>query len=135
MKSRLHLRFALCCMVLGITPLAGCADQPFLNGTEHLVVHFKRSGGGTGNAVAAQVDTDQLAPDDAQALRYMIEDAGFFQLPPIISDVVPHPERYHYTLSVKEETPSYQNHEVVVEEGHVPGKLRPLVHWLMDRAK
>jgi hypothetical protein len=135
MIKPLRMRLSLCCTALWMALLGGCAGQPYLNGSEHLVVHFERSGGLAGKPIVARADTDKLSPDDAQALRYMIEDAGFFELPTLISDVVPHPDRYHYKLSVLEKTPAYQNHEVTIEEGHVPGKLRPLLHWLTDRAQ
>lgn len=135
MKKPLRMRLTVCCTILAMALLGGCAGQPYLNGTEHLIVHFERSGGMSGKPIAARVDTDQLSPDDAQALRYMIADAGFFGLPTRIGDVIPHPDRYHFKLSVLEKSPAYQNHEVTIEEGHVPGTLRPLLHWLTDRAQ
>lgn len=135
MTKRLPHTMTRFCFALGLAALAGCAEQPFLNGTEHLVVSFERSGGFAGKPVTARVDTSKLSPTDAQALRFMIQNANFFSLPARLGDAVPHPDRYQYRLTVLEKSPAYQSHEVVVEEDQVPGNMRPLVHWLMDAAK
>jgi len=80
----------------------------------------------------ATVDEKDLLPDEAQKLRQLVEEADFFNLPRKIASRVPQPDRFQYELSLEEDG---QHHTVTLSEEAMPAKLRPLIKWLMEKAR
>jgi hypothetical protein len=78
------------------------------------------------------VDEKDLAPDEAQKLRQLVEGADFFHLSKKIMPRLPHPDRFQYELSLEE---SGRQHMVTMSEEALPEKLKPLVNWLMEKAR
>lgn len=95
-------------------------------------ITFERSGGFAGITMKTAVDEKELAPAEAQKLRQMVERADFFNLSEKIVPRSRQPDRFQYDLSLEE---SGRQHKVTVSEEVLPEKLKPLVNWLMEKAR
>ena len=78
------------------------------------------------------IDEKDLAPDEAQNLRQMVEGADFFNLSKKIMPRWPQPDRFQYDLRLEE---SGREHTVTVSEEVLPEKLKPLIKWLMEKSR
>ena len=78
------------------------------------------------------VDEKDLALDEAQKLRQLVEEADFFNSPGKIIPRSPQPDRFQYELRLEEKG---RQHTVTMSEEAMPAKLEPLVKWLMEKAR
>ena len=78
------------------------------------------------------VDEKDLALDEAQKLRQLVEEADFFNSPGKIASRSPQPDRFQYELRLEEKG---RQHTVAVNEETMPAKLKPLVKWLMEKSR
>jgi hypothetical protein len=97
-----------------------------------LRISLERSGGFAGITMKAAVDEKDLAPDEAQTLRQLVDEVGFFNLSKKIVPRSPQPDRFQYDLKLEE---SGREHTVTVSEEVLPEKLKPLIKWLMEKAR
>jgi len=97
-----------------------------------LRISFERSGGFAGIRTKTTVDEKDLGPDEAQKLRQLVEGADFFHLSKKIVSRSPRPDRFQYELSLEE---SGRQHTVIMSEEALPVNLKPLVNWLMEKAR
>ncbi|MGB7573906.1 MAG: protealysin inhibitor emfourin [Thermodesulfobacteriota bacterium] len=95
-------------------------------------ISFERSGGFAGIIMKTAVDEKDLAPGEAQKLRQLVEEADFFNSPGKITSRSPQPDRFQYELRLEEKG---RQHAVTVSEEVMPAKLKPLVQWLMGKAR
>ena len=95
-------------------------------------ISFERSGGFANITMKAAIDEKDLAPDEAQKLRQMVEEADFFSLPGKITSRSPQPDRFQYELRLEEKG---REHTVKVSEEAMPEKLKPLGKWLMEKTR
>ena len=95
-------------------------------------ISFERSGGFAGITMKTAIDEKELAPDEAQKLRQLVEKADFFNLSKKIMPRSSRPDRFQYELSLEE---SGRQHTVTMSEEALPVKLKPLVNWLMGKAR
>ncbi len=95
-------------------------------------VSIERSGGFAGITMKTTVDEKDVAPDEALKLRQLVEEADFFNLPGRIVSRSPQPDRFQYALRLEEKGRQYA---VMVSEEALPEKLKPLVNWLMEKAR
>jgi hypothetical protein len=97
-----------------------------------LQISFERSGGFAGIMMKTTIDEKDLAPDEAQKLRQLVEGVDFFNLSKTIMPRSPRPDRFQYELSLEE---SGRQHTVTMSEETMPPKLKPLVQWLMEKSR
>jgi len=97
-----------------------------------LRISFERSGGFAGITMKTAVDEKDLAPGEAQKLRQLIEEADFFNSPGKMMSRSPQPDRFQYELSLEEKG---RQHTVTMSEEAMPAKLKPLVQWLIEKAR
>ncbi len=95
-------------------------------------VSFERSGGFAGITMRTTIEEKDLAPDEAQKLRQLVEGVDFFNLSKRMMPRSPRPDRFQYELSLEE---SGREHTVTMSEETLPEKLKPLVSWLMEKAR
>jgi hypothetical protein len=95
-------------------------------------IHFERSGGFAGLALATTVESDTLSQQDDQRLRQLIDEAGFFDLPPVLHDTASAADQFGYKVTVEI---AGRTHTVEATEGAVPPSLRPLLEWLARAAR
>ncbi len=95
-------------------------------------VSIERSGGFAGITMKTTVDEEDVAPDEALKLRELVGEADFFNLPERIVSRSPQPDRFQYALRLEEKGRQYT---VMVSDEVMPEKLKPLVHWLMERVR
>jgi hypothetical protein len=94
-------------------------------------IEFERSGGFMGRTVSLSLDLDELPADQAQALRLLIDNADFFNLP-ADSASPPVPDAFTYTITV---TADERTHTVHASDTSAPESLRPLLMDLSARAR
>ena len=98
-------------------------------------IRFDRAGGFAGPAMRRSytADTDTLPADEAKELRALLNATdipGLAAQPPGAQPRA-RPDAFHYRLVVEE---GGQQHTVEVSDADMPSSLRPLVHWLLQRA-
>ncbi|MGO8991596.1 MAG: protealysin inhibitor emfourin [bacterium] len=133
-----HLRKPrlICAMLLVLIAFA-CLSEAFYvraqtREEKTLRISIERSGGFAGITMKTAVDKKDLAPDEALKLHQLVEDADFFNLPREIMPPSRSRDRFQYKLTVEE---NGRQHTVRVTEEAMPEKLKPLVKWLMERAR
>ena len=94
-------------------------------------INFERSGGFAGLKLAFSLDSDSLPADDAAALKKLVEDTDFFNLPEPEAGRG-HPDGFQYAITVEQDG---QQRTLRVSENMLPEKLRPLVNDLSIRAR
>lgn len=77
------------------------------------------------------VDTETLSSPEAQTLKRLVDTADFFRLPEKISGAT-QPDRFQYDITIEDND---RRHHVEVGEANVPGTLRPLLDWLMEKVR
>jgi hypothetical protein len=97
-----------------------------------LRISFERSGGFAGITMKTAVDEKDLAPDEVQKLRRLVEGADFFNLSKKIMPRSSGPDRFQYELRLEEND---RQHTVTMSEEALPANLKPLVNWLMEKAR
>ena len=95
-------------------------------------ISFERSGGFAGIIMKTAVDEKDLAPDEAQKLRQLVEEADFFNSPEKVVSRSPQPDRFQYELRLEEKG---RQHTVTMSEEAMPAKLKPLIQWLMEKSR
>lgn len=85
-----------------------------------------RGGGLAGLVTETEVDSDQLSPDDADALEAKVRDAGVFELSDAESPQS-YPDEMSYRVTVEE---GERSHTVTLREGTMPDAIRSLISWL-----
>lgn len=95
-------------------------------------IHFQRSGGFTGLPLTASVDSGSLTAEEEDELRRLVENAGFFDLPGVITSSTPAGDRFSYRLTVELDG---REHTVDIDEAAVPTESRPLLEWLRGLAR
>ena len=93
-------------------------------------IAFERTGGFAGMTVSGEVDTASLPPEEAQALREMVDAAGVYDLPARPS--APGADRFQYTLTVEDEG---RRHTVEVGEAGASDALLALLRRLTILAR
>jgi hypothetical protein len=97
-----------------------------------LRISIERSGGFAGITMRTTIDEKDVAPDEALKLRQLVEETDFFNLPGKMISRSPQPDRFQYDLKLEE---SGRGHTVTVSEEVLPEKLKPLIKWLMEKAR
>jgi hypothetical protein len=95
-------------------------------------IEFERTGGFAGMQLSTHVDTEDLAPRDAELLESAVEAAKVDQLPRRLISAAPGADRFQYHLVVEQGDERY---EVEVSEAVVPDSLRPLIEHLSMLAR
>jgi hypothetical protein len=82
--------------------------------------------------VSGEVDTASLPPEEAQALREMVDAACVYDLPARPASSTPGADRFQYTLTVEDEG---QQHTVELGEAAASDALRVLLRRLTVLAR
>lgn len=95
-------------------------------------IHFVRSGGFAGFTISAEINSDQLPPDEARILQQEVAQAKFFELPSRIPARSGGVDRFQFTITIQDGS---EVHTVEVGEADMPGALQPLVQHLSRLAR
>jgi hypothetical protein len=101
-------------------------------GEDDMKIRFERSGGFAGMLVTTTVDTEALAPEEAQQLRLSIEEADFFALPRKLTAPSPGADHFQYNITVESEG---RRHTIETTDVAAPEALRPLLRRLTRLAR
>lgn len=94
-------------------------------------ISYERTGGFAGMRMAITIDVDSLPASDAAALRKLVSDADFFNLPETRAGKVI-PDGFQYAITVEGDE---KKRTVQATEASVPDSLRPLLDDLSLRAR
>ena len=95
-------------------------------------LRFVRSGGFAGILLTANLDPENLAPDEMAALEREVAEASFFDLPDQVGHPPSIPDGFEYEITVSSST---QVRTLKVSETLVTDTLRPLVDHLTNLAR
>jgi hypothetical protein len=90
-------------------------------------VSVVRGGGLAGVVQTTTADSETLAPDDAEALRRKVGEAGFFDVPADGGGPSAGPDRFAYAVTVED---GDRAHTVRRGEADLPDGVRALVTWV-----
>jgi hypothetical protein len=96
-----------------------------------MYLSFERSGGITGIPIRVTFDTSFLSSEEVSHLSQLVESSRFFELPAVLSASA-QPDRFRYKIAVRE---GDRQHGVMVDEAAVSETLKPLLEWLLKRAR
>ena len=98
-----------------------------------IFIQFKRTGGFAGLCVATDLDPDSLPAARAGAIRQMIREAGFFDLPAVFPALSQGADRFQYNLTIED---NGKRHSVEIHDTEdLPGSLKQLLKVLTDIAR
>jgi len=92
-----------------------------------LIIIFERTGGFAGITQRAVIDTASLNPEERQALEALLEQAGFFDLPPRMAREGEGVDRFQYLVTIEH---GDRKHTVMLSEEAMPESLQPLMRRL-----
>jgi hypothetical protein len=95
-------------------------------------IEIERGGGYAGRLLRATVDAASLSPKEVDELRQLVEQSGFFSLPPQLAAPAPLPDSFHYRVTVES---ADGKHTVEVDDDAAPPRLRALLDRLTDLAR
>ncbi len=94
-------------------------------------VEFRREGGFAGIPLTAELDAGSLPPDEAAALRELLDSADFFSLPAVIVPPRAGADQFQYVITVEADG---QRHTVRTTDP-APPALHKLLDFLMRITK
>jgi hypothetical protein len=95
-------------------------------------IKFERTGGFAGIRIAADFELDDLAEDQADRLRELLDDVDFDELPEKLIKGGPVPDGFTYSITVESEIDEYT---VTTSDTSVPEKMQPLLELLYQIAR
>lgn len=95
-------------------------------------IEFERSGGFTGMRIHITIDTETLPSEQAKELESLVDAAGFFELPAIVSTPSSGADRLNYRISIEAEG---KKHTIETSDAVAPDSLRPLLRRLTVLAR
>lgn len=94
--------------------------------------HFVRTGGFAGLRLAATIDTEALPDEECELLMDELDNANFFELPPVLGNPSGGADRFQYEVTVEG---ADNSHRIEAGEAAVPEKLQPLIQHLERLAR
>lgn len=99
---------------------------------EDIHIEFERSGGFIGRSTKLVIDSRVLEPGEAEALKHLIEESGFFETLAFESSFMNLPDQFRYQITIDH---GGKSRSMAVTEGHMPELLRPLINYLVAMAR
>lgn len=99
---------------------------------EDIHIEFERSGGFTGRSTHLKIDSRDLDPEEAEALKHLIEDSGFFEAMAMESGFMNFPDQFRYQITVEH---AGKRRTLELTDGHVPDHIRPLINYLVSASR
>lgn len=93
-------------------------------------IQFTRSGGFAGIRTQITLDLDDLPTAERKAIRSLVDQANFFDLP--AECLSPRPDAFQYRVVIEH---GGRRHQVRADERGAPESLRPLLERLMQLAR
>ncbi|MGQ4646380.1 protealysin inhibitor emfourin [Lyngbya aestuarii] len=93
-------------------------------------IKFRQTGGFAGLAKSIEIDTEQIATDEADRLKSLVNQSSFFDVPQPISQTMPDQELYSITVESQG-----RSHQLHLSRSSVPGQLKALVDCVAQLAK
>jgi hypothetical protein len=97
-----------------------------------LQIQFERTGGFAGRRLTHSFSAESLPEEERSKLTQLIQEAHFFDLPPVMRGTGARADQFHYKISLKSDQGT---HEIQLDEESMPEQLRPLVAYLQAAAR
>jgi hypothetical protein len=100
-----------------------------MGASDDIHVSFTRSGGFAGTIISGDLDSRELAPEESQTLRELVEAADFFAQPAVIEGTSGKPDRdLQWEVTVEA---AAGRHTVRFIDGSEPAPMRELARFLL----
>ncbi len=99
---------------------------------EDFHIEFERSGGFTGRSTQLKIDSRDLDPGEAEALRQLMEDSGFFEAIAMESSFMNLPDQFRYQITIEH---AGKKRTLELTDGHMPEHIRPLINHLVSASR
>lgn len=90
-------------------------------------ITFERSGGFAGMRMSYSVDTEELPPEKAQAIKDLVEQVDFFNLPDVLPEEAALPDQFQYELTLETEA---EKHTLKTTESGATAPVQALLRTL-----
>ena len=95
-------------------------------------IKYERTGGFAGIRIAADFELEDLAEEQAEQLRNLLDDVDFDELPEKLIKGGPIPDGFTYIITVESEKVEYT---VTTSDTSAPTKMQPLLELLYQIAR
>jgi hypothetical protein len=95
-------------------------------------IKFERSGGFAGITLSSELDPAALPEEEAEQARKLIDGANLFEQPKQMKSRSPQPDSFEYKITIQEKG---KRRTIVVGDRSAPANLKPLLDYLVERAK
>lgn len=92
-------------------------------------IQFRQTGGFAGLAKSAEIDTDQVAQEEAETVQSLVEQCAFWEVPSPASRSLPDQEQYSITIEAEG-----RSRTMHLGRSNLPTDLKPLVNYLTKKA-
>ena len=99
-----------------------------MGASDDIHVSFMRSGGFAGTMISGDLDSRELAPEESQTLRELVEAADFFAQPAVIEGTPGKPDSFQWEVTVEA---AAGRHTVRFIDGSEPAPMRELARFLL----
>ncbi len=96
-----------------------------------MYVSIKKTGGIAGLKISAEVDSEQLSPDERREMEKLVEQARPFDQP-AKPGVKPLPDQFQYEITVEDQG---KRHLFVTNDAAASDELLDLIDWLIAAAR
>ena len=93
-------------------------------------IEFRQTGGIAGLVKSADIDSDELSAEDAEVLKSLVDQSGFFSLPEPALRGKPDEEQYSITIEIEG-----RSRRIYMNKSETPKDLRQLITYLTKLAK
>ncbi len=95
-------------------------------------ISFQRSGGFSGASRAVEIDSRELAPGEAEALKLLIDRSGFFETIISVNTILNMPDQFRYNITIEGKG---KQRILELSDTSLPYHFRPLINYLMRMAR
>ena len=99
-----------------------CMDQ------EQFHIDFERTGGFTGGTIRIELNSEELDPGQAEALKELIDRSGFFEALAMENKFLNMPDQFHYHITIDHVG---KKRTLELSDGSMPDLFRPLINYLV----
>jgi hypothetical protein len=99
---------------------------------EQFHIDFERSGGFTGGSHRVKINSGELDSGEAETLRQLIADSGFFEAMVFENTFLNMPDQFSYQITIEH---MGKTRTLELTEGSIPDLFRPLINYLVRVAR
>lgn len=99
---------------------------------EQFHIDFERSGGFTGGSQQVKINSAELDPGEAEALKQLLDRSGFFEAFVLENKFLNMPDQFSYQITIEH---MGKKRSLELTDGSIPELFRPLINYLVRVAR